>query len=239
MALRLGIPADPDDGQGAAQPADQRATRPATAAGSGCSGCRPTATGPTCCGPSSGPSGPTTSASPTIESRWQNSAELVAELNEVFATKPLDGVGRDLRPRGRVVGAGAARPRGRSTTRRRHAAGGFVDVPDADGRRAGVDGRHARSTSTARRGRRAPCRPSSRSTPRRCCSSSATTGTGSSSSRTPAPSRTTANPCDRHGARFRAWLSVTTSPKRSPRIVPTVCCPAGRRFAASGCSGSG
>ncbi len=43
--------------------------------------------------------------------RAANTAALVVELEGEFAKRPIEGVGGDLRSRGRVVGAGAGHPR--------------------------------------------------------------------------------------------------------------------------------
>ena len=97
----------------------------------------------------------------------------------IFATKSLGGVGRGVRSRRRLVGAGAARAR--DDRRSRGARGRRFRRRPERRRRSCPDGRHARRlrgdalvAAVDRAGVR-------RSTPRRCCSSSATTGTASSS----------------------------------------------------------
>ena len=95
-----------------------------------------------------------------------------------FAQRTLDEWGGDLRPRERVVGAGATRSRRRCRIPVAQASGAFARSTGRDG--ASADGQHAGLTSTARRWRRAASRRSWGSTPRRCCSRWATTGTRSS-----------------------------------------------------------
>ena len=108
------------------------ATPRATASASGCSGCRPIATGPTCCAPSVGPSGPTTSVLVHRGALLSTRPSSCSRLDEIFATKSVGRVGADLRPGGRLVGTGAARPRDR-----RRPAGPrgrrLRDVPTDDG----------------------------------------------------------------------------------------------------------
>ena len=104
-----------------------------------------------------------------------NVGELVALLDAIFASRDGRRVGRRLRSRRHVVGAGADDHRGdrRSAGARRRAR--FVDVPRRRGRH-GAHGRHAGRLLRHALGARAARRRSAASTPRRCCSSWATTG---------------------------------------------------------------
>ena len=68
----------------------------------------------------------------TIESRWQYSAELVAELGAVFATKPLDEWAK-IFDREDVWWAPVQHAHETIADPQARAAGGFVDVPSPDG----------------------------------------------------------------------------------------------------------
>ena len=68
----------------------------------------------------------------TIQVRWKNSAELVTELNAVFATKPLSEWA-EIFDREDVWWAPVQHAHETVTDSQARAAGGFVDVPSADG----------------------------------------------------------------------------------------------------------
>jgi crotonobetainyl-CoA:carnitine CoA-transferase CaiB-like acyl-CoA transferase len=68
----------------------------------------------------------------TIEGRWQHSAELVAELNAVFATRPM-AEWAEIFDREDVWWAPVQHAHEVVDDPQAHAAGGFVDVPAADG----------------------------------------------------------------------------------------------------------
>ena len=98
-------------------------------AGSGCSGSRPSRHWPDVLRAVDRPEWAERRAvRSTRGTATANSAELVRELNAIFAAKPLDEWARDLRPRGRVVGAGADAHE-MVDDPQVGAAGGFVDVP--------------------------------------------------------------------------------------------------------------
>src|SRR4051812_24888291 len=68
----------------------------------------------------------------TITARWQHSAELVTELNAIFATKTL-AEWAPIFAREDVWWAPVQEAHDVIDDPQAHAAGGFVDVPDADG----------------------------------------------------------------------------------------------------------
>jgi crotonobetainyl-CoA:carnitine CoA-transferase CaiB-like acyl-CoA transferase len=68
----------------------------------------------------------------TMASRWEHSAELVAELDGIFATKPLTEWA-EIFDREDVWWAPVQTADETVTDPQAHAAGGFVDVPVADG----------------------------------------------------------------------------------------------------------
>jgi len=68
----------------------------------------------------------------SIQARWQHSAELVAELDAVFATRPL-AEWAGIFDREDVWWAPVQHAHEVVTDRQAHAAGGFVDVPATDG----------------------------------------------------------------------------------------------------------
>jgi crotonobetainyl-CoA:carnitine CoA-transferase CaiB-like acyl-CoA transferase len=68
----------------------------------------------------------------TIETRWQHSAELVAELDAVFATRPLDDWAV-IFDKEDVWWAPVQHAHETVADPQAKAAGGFVDVPSADG----------------------------------------------------------------------------------------------------------
>ena len=114
MALRLGVPTTPMSVARAAEPADHAVPRRPTAA---VLAARPAGRSPLArpaCAPSSGPSG-------SSDARFATMRRPLAQLRRAgqraqrrsSPPRPLAEWGADLRPRGRVVGAGAARPRDR------------------------------------------------------------------------------------------------------------------------------
>jgi crotonobetainyl-CoA:carnitine CoA-transferase CaiB-like acyl-CoA transferase len=121
----------------------------------------------------------------SIMARFQHAAELVSELNAIFANRPL-AEWAPILDREDVWWAPVQHAHETVDDPLARAAGGFVPVPVEGG--DPVEMVASPVTSAAPPGRRARCRPSSPSTPRKSCSSWATTGTGSSSSRSSAPS---------------------------------------------------
>ncbi len=108
--------------------------------GSGCSGWRAIATGRACCGPSIALISPRTSGSPRRWVETENSAELVAELDELHRHAQARRVGRALQRTRRVVGAGQ-HARDVLADPQANAAGMFVEM-------AGIDGEQYKSVST-------------------------------------------------------------------------------------------
>ena len=118
--LRTGLPTVADDPSHRTQPADprlQRRRRPPVLAAR-TAGRSPLAG--RAAGRRADRSWPTIPASPSCSIGPSTPAELVEELGDVVRGAAAGGVGRDLRPRGRVVGAGA----GHARVRRRSAGGG-------------------------------------------------------------------------------------------------------------------
>ena len=110
--------------------------------------------------------------------RAANAGALVELLDPVFAARTRDEWG-EIFDREGVWWAPVQATHELVDDGQAHAAGCFVDAPLLDGSVARPWPR--RSTSARRSGHRPARRPSSASTPKRCCSTSATTGTPSSS----------------------------------------------------------
>ena len=127
-----GHPGRPDDREGAAQPAHHRLRRrrrpPVLDARS--AGRSPLAG--RAAGRRPARAGPTTLASAPIEARWQHSAELVEELSMLFATQPL-GEWAEIFDREDVWWAPVQDAHETIDDPQAAAAGGFVEVPTADG----------------------------------------------------------------------------------------------------------
>ena len=161
---RLGPPPGDRRARDDGQPVGQQLLGRLTAATSGSSASTAPATGRRSPASSATRSGSTTRASPPPLDRAMHAAELIALLDEAFATKTLDEWAPlfDAEP---DMFWSRSRTRSRSSTTRRCA------TPAASSRsptgRHDADDRHARSTSTARRGRPAAWPPSSASTPPR------------------------------------------------------------------------